>query len=141
MAYVPTNITFTPPQVYDKSQGGIAPELAGLLDDSQWDDILMQVDFQVGPNTWGKQAFADLGGRYLAAHLGTLRAQANVGLSGLAQPTGPLSNVAVGGVSKGFAQPGGIAGSGISQLALMATSYGIEFLRLRRLYCARMATT
>ena len=138
---MPTNITFTAAQVWDKDQGGIAAELAGVLTDSQWDDILAQVDGQVGPTAWGSQTYADLGGRYLAAHLGTIRAQSNKGQAQLGQPTGPLADVAVGQVRKSFAQPGGIADSSLAQMSLMATSYGIEFLRLRRMFCARMAIT
>jgi hypothetical protein len=135
-------VTFVKEQVYDASKGGIAPELASGVTAEQWAQIIGEVDDQVGLNAWGgNQDRCNRAGIYLAAHLGTLRKSAAAGIGGQATPGGPLTGVSVGQVSKQFATPGAVGAAGFSQAALMATAYGIEFLRLRRMYCARAFTT
>jgi hypothetical protein len=117
-----------------------APELTGaVLTDPEWAGVLEQVDAQVSAAGWGTQERADMGGKWLAAHLATkLKESKAGGASGGA--SGPLTGVTVGQVSKTFAAPN-TSTTSTSDSVLMTTSYGQEYIRLRRLFGIRMAVT
>lgn len=110
----------------------VAGELSGLTD-SQWDDVLSDVDTEVNVEAFGSQAKADRAGKQLAAHLATER----YGTSGGGGAAGPLQSVTVGPVSKTFAAPP----DRVKQSQFSGTKYGREYLRLVRLFCARAAVT
>ena len=109
----------------------IAPELSAVTD-AQWEDVLADVDDEVSVTAFGGQARADRAGKQLAAHLATDR----YGTSGGGGAAGPLQSVSVGPVSKTYASPGAVQSSQFG-----GTKYGREYLRLVRLFCARVAVT
>lgn len=110
---------------------GIASELASL-DDAQWESVLADVELEVNVAAFGSQANADRAAKYLAAHLATTL----FGTSGGGGAAGAVQSVSVGQVSKTFAVPGQVKES-----AYGGTKYGQEYLRLVRLYCARIAVS
>ena len=96
----------------------IAPELASLTSysDADWDAFIADASSQVNPTYWG--ARADLGVKYLTAHLIAI---------GNPQAGGRLvASRTVGPVSESYATPQ------MDQSSLGATRFGAEFKRLRR---------
>lgn len=106
----------------------LAPELSSLSKAQQL-LVLEEVIREVKVAKWGDQATALIGGRYLAAHKGTIAKNRSGG-------QGTLQSVSIGSVSKTYAQS---MAQGVS--VLESTTYGKEFVRLRRIYCPRMAVT
>ena len=96
----------------------IAPELSTFPSDGQA-AILGDVVTYVNVNAHGSQARALAAARYLAAHLATMSTNRR-------GATGPLQSIAVGGVSKTFAQA-------VGKSAYSATSYGLEYERRVRM--------
>lgn len=109
----------------------IAPELSAVTD-AQWEDVLADLETEINVSAFGTQARADRAGKQLAAHLATER----YGTSGGGGAAGPLQSVSVGPVSKSYASPGTVQNSQFG-----GTKYGREYLRLVRLFCARIAVT
>lgn len=104
----------------------LAPELS-TLPTSQQDLALEQAKQEVHGGTWGSDAKAKTGARYLAAHLGTMLKT---------KGSAPLQSVSAGGVSKTFAMSVASDAS-----ALLSTSYGREYQRLLKLRGVHMAVT
>ncbi len=94
--------------------------LAALPTDTQ-DDILADVVLEVSVTNFGGQARALAAGKFLAAHLGTIRA---VGVGS----TPALQSISVGSVSKTFA-----VSVAVDSFALDGTSYGKEYRRRVRM--------
>ncbi len=94
----------------------IAPELSDVSLASQT-AILADVALQVGPNRWGSEARADIGRKYLAAHLGSMT------LGGGSDAF--VTSESADGVSRSYSV-GSVSGS------LDSSSYGLEYRRLLR---------
>lgn len=113
---------------------------AADLADAVWADLIAEVQVEVHANGWGTDERAAMGAKYLGAHKATLRKRSAHGGSGAAA-AGPLIGVTVGKISKQYAAPVAISGGLAGDQSLNATSHGIEFVRLRRLFGRRMAVT
>lgn len=100
----------------------LAPELADLDEDVQA-AILADVSTRMGasPGSWKTAARYELAGKYLAAHLATLRSR-----GGAAGASGPVIGETVGPISRQYAAPASGSGSGSHS----STAYGQEFDRL-----------
>ncbi len=97
----------------------IAPELTDTTVPLPTQAILLQiVDLQLEDEAWGD--LADIGRRYLAAHLGSLYASG--GSAG-----GYVTSESLGPMSRSYGLPTGVQG------ALATTKYGIEYQRLIQL--------
>jgi len=104
----------------------MAPELSALSTDAQ-DEVLAAVNDEVDAVAFGTAERADRAGLWLARHLGTMA------LTKWGGGSAPVSSVSAGGVSKSFS-----IGSQL-QDTLSLTKYGLEYLRLVRLFCPRFA--
>lgn len=94
----------------------IAPELTDTAVPTATQLVLLQiVDLQVDDDAW--LDLADVGRRYLAAHLGSIYA----GGSGVG---GYVTSETLGPMSRSYGLPTGVTG------ALATTKYGIEYQRL-----------
>lgn len=94
----------------------IAPELTTAAVPVATQTVLLAiVDLQIDDDAW--LDFADVGRRYLAAHLGSL--YANGGSAG-----GYVTSESLGPMSRSYGLPAGVEG------ALATTKYGIEYQRL-----------
>ena len=94
----------------------IAPELTTAVVPVATQALLLQiVDLQIDDDAWSD--FADVGRRYLAAHLGSLYA-------GGSSVGGYVTSETLGPMSRSYGLPAGVEG------ALATTKYGIEYQRL-----------
>jgi hypothetical protein len=94
----------------------IAPELTDTAVPTATQALLLQiVDLQVDDDAWSD--LADVGRRYLAAHLGSQYASG--GGAG-----GYVTSESLGPMSRSYGMPSGVTG------ALSTTKYGIEYQRL-----------
>lgn len=131
--------TLTAAEVYEAAQGGPAPELAPpAVVTAQWTEILSQVGEQVNASAWGSDVRAKMGARYLAAHIATKYADGNKGMAGTASAAGPVTEMHAGQVGKSMATPAALSDVSLVNADLLTTRYGREFLRLCRLFCARV---
>lgn len=94
------------------------------------------LEVAVGPLT---QTQADRLGALLCAHSLTLWLQRKRGAGGAAMPSGPVTSVSAGGVSKSFANA--VQGGTLGEQVLGSTLYGREFVRLRRLFAPRIGVS
>lgn len=106
----------------------MAPELSDVPSGAQT-EILAMVGREVAVSKWPTQALADEAALWLARHHGTFARPSRNGAGGLTQ------SATVGNVSKT------VKLSQNSVVALEATSYGLNYLRMVRLYCARFSVT
>jgi hypothetical protein len=90
------------------------------VSDSRIQLFLDEAALSVNVSLWGIKA--DLGQAYLAAHLLTIDKRGGSGAAGM------VTSEKVGDLSRNYAAPN----TGALDPTLSATSYGIEFLRLRR---------
>jgi hypothetical protein len=116
---------------WDPDVISLAPELAGLTVSAQ-ESILEQVAEEVGTKQFGTQNRTNIAAVWLARHLGALELSKSFG--------GQLvQSVRAGDVSKTFQAPQ--VAQTVSAQAFNRTGYGIEYLRLCRLWLPRFAVT
>jgi hypothetical protein len=113
---------------------------AATLPDDVWADVIVEVKLEVSSAGWGSDANAKMGAKWLGAHKALLRKRAAAGGAGSAA-AGPLIAVTAGKLSKQYAAPKQSMTASPGDAALESTTYGLEFLRLRRLFGRRMAVT
>lgn len=101
----------------------LAPELAGETND-RLDAFLAMAARRVSASEWG-ELYAD-GCIYLAAHLLTLSNRASSGSSG----AGPVVSQSTGDLSVSY---GAVVGVLSTDAQYATTTYGVEYLNLRRL--------
>lgn len=93
----------------------IAPELTTAAVPVATQSLLLTiVDLQLDDDAWGD--LADVGRRYLAAHLGSLYIGGSAG--------GYVTSETLGPMSRSYGLPAGVTG------ALSSSKYGIEYQRL-----------
>lgn len=95
----------------------LAPELSAISAAGQT-QVLAQVALQVSVTKWGSLERANAAAVWLARHVASVSGKGGAGA---------LTGVTVGKISQQFAQP-------LSLLALNTTRYGMEYMRLARLW-------
>lgn len=116
-----------------------APELeCESIDSDVFDQAISQAALEVNVNAVSA-ARGDRLMTLLVAHRLSLWVRRKKGAGGAGTPTGALTSVSVGGVSKSFADPTGDAS--YSEKLMAQTHYGREFIRLRRLWAPRGAVS
>lgn len=116
-----------------------APDLAVGVTDDQFALAISDALSEIRVASWGGEVNAKRGARQLAAHFALLAKRRAAGGSGAAA-AGPLIAVTVGKISKQYAAPVHPVAA-LANGDLDSTSYGLEYVRLRTLFCRRMATT
>ena len=116
------------PTVVDPSYvKALFPEFSAV-NDVRIQALLDIANLSVSQKVWGS-AYAP-GMAYLVAHL-LKRSGAATGVSGGSSNAGTVSSEKVGELQRSYSAPGGSSSSGEDSL-LSTTSYGMEYLRLRR---------
>lgn len=110
----------------------VASELASL-DDPRWDAAITLAKLIVSNvDAWGGDAKAKWAATYLAAHLAKLELIATKATPGQL-PSGPVTEIHVGPVGRGFASLADFVGDKEALSASLAlTTYGVVFAGLRR---------
>lgn len=132
---MPVSLTITKAAVI-----AYAPELAAIAaSDDQWTQWIAWAGDEMSPRL-GVQTRLDRCGLNLVAHMATewqRRQTAPAGGGGL---VGQATSVKVGDIEKTFAVVKSWTEGGVAQAALQSTAYGIEYLRLIRIYLGGSAT-
>ena len=116
------------PTVVDPSYvKALFPEFSAV-NDVRIQALLDIANLSVSQKVWGS-AYAP-GMAYLVAHL-LKRSGAAIGVSGGSSNAGTVSSEKVGELPRSYSAPGGSGSSG-EDAFLSTTSYGMEYLRLRR---------
>jgi hypothetical protein len=110
----------------------VAKELE-LLDEPRWNAAIATAKAVCsGEDAWGGSAKAKMAATYLAAHLAKLELMATAAV-GTAAPSGPVSEISVGQVRKGF-HPFSASMKDELDASLQLTPYGATFRTLQRTF-------